>query len=165
MRSMILSIRTQCHHVATARKLIKRNLLGLFLALILSPCCLAQEVIFEDSFDDPTLTNWILVGSPSPVALSEAEGRMGVFDNMGDANYDSGVVSKDTFSLTNGFILETDIFVNNPATYACVDFGFTDSTEPDLLEYGIESQGGSALLRGHFLTENGGHETSVTFRD
>ena len=173
MQSMILSIRTLCNHVSECRllhgNLIKHYLLGLFLVLILMPCCLAQTTIFYDDFGDPSLAEWNTFGSPSPVALSSVEGRDGVFDNNGDPNYDSGAISKDALSLQNGFTLETDIFlrITNPsASFACVDFGLTDSTEPNLLEYGLEwYPSGKAYIRGHFSTESGGHEDCVGFYD
>jgi hypothetical protein len=72
---------------------------------------------FEDDFSDSSLNKWNLFGSPSPLILGSVEGRNGVFDNNGDSYCDSGIVSKDTFSLTKGFTLESDIFmdVTNPS--------------------------------------------------
>lgn len=63
------------------------------------------------------LDKWILFGSPPPQLLLSAEGRNGVFDNNGDGNCDSGVVSRDALSLPKGFTLESDVFlrVTNPA--------------------------------------------------
>jgi len=142
----------------------KHNLIiySIFAFFLLEMSVVSAQDIFIDNFDDLSLAKWDRFGSPSSYVLGLAEGRSGIFNNNGDSMYDSGAITKETFSLQNGFTLESDIFLKitaRSASYALVDFGLTDKQEPDQLEYGIEwFPNKHAYLRGHFLTENGNHE-------
>ena len=92
-----------------------------------------SEVIFEDDFSELNLNTWIPFGSPSPHVLASVEGRTGVFDNNGDANCNSGVVSKDNFSFPNGFTMESDIYLKVTNVGGCWDspvIGLTRQNEP-----------------------------------
>ena len=104
-------------HKKISWNVIKYSLMAISaIVIILLMVGAAQTTVFEDDFST-NLDKWIPFGSPSPQVLGSIEGRSGVFDNNGDGNCDSGVVSKDAFSLTNGFTMESDIFlrVTNPA--------------------------------------------------
>lgn len=71
---------------------------------------------FEDGFDS-SLDGWLPWGSPRPAWVTSSYGRSGLFDNRGDGSYDSGAVSKRTFDISGGFVLESDVYVrfDNPA--------------------------------------------------
>jgi hypothetical protein len=75
--------------------------------------------IFEDNFSELNLDAWIPFGSPSPRVLASAEGRENVFDNNGDSWCNNGVVSKDNFSLTNGFTMESDMYLKVTSVAGC----------------------------------------------
>lgn len=112
-----MSRRGMKSHKKISWNVIKYSLMAISaIVTILLMVGAAQTTVFEDDFST-NLDKWISFGSPSPQVLGSVEGRSGVFDNNGDGNCDSGVVSKDAFSLTNGFTLESDIFlrVTNPA--------------------------------------------------
>ena len=90
-------------------------------------------IVFEDDFGELNFNNWIPFGSPSPHVLASVEGRIGVFDNNGDANCNSGVVSKDNFSFPNGFIMESDVYLNVTNVAGCWNspvIGLTRQNKP-----------------------------------
>jgi hypothetical protein len=72
---------------------------------------------FTDSFNN--LDNWTVYGSPSPVRLASAEDKTGVFDNMGDATDKSGGISIQTFGLTGGFTIQSDVYLDFSDTNGC----------------------------------------------
>ena len=133
------------------------------IALIILISGIAQA--FEDDFSDSSLSKWNLYGSPSPQVLGSAEGRSGVFDNNGDPNYDNGIVSKEAFSLPNGFTLESDIFmrITNPEiVWADAMFGLLriePATESNV-QHGLLFRFSwdwdiHAQINGGFFTESG----------
>lgn len=81
----------------------------------------------QEYFDDFTsLSNWQLYGSPLPLLVDSIYGRVGIFDNNGDAGYNSGAISNQLFDLRSGFILESDVFLDfsNPnGCWAGADIG------------------------------------------
>jgi hypothetical protein len=96
---------------------------------IISP----TTIVFEDDFSELNLNTWIPFGSPSPHVLASAEGRTGVFDNNGDANCNSGVVSKDNFSFPNGCTIESDIYLDVTNVAGCWNspvIGLTRQNKP-----------------------------------
>lgn len=72
---------------------------------------------FTDSFSN--LDNWTVYGSPAPEQLASAQGRTGVFDNNGDATYKSGAISVQTFGLSGGFTIESDVYLDFSDTNGC----------------------------------------------
>jgi hypothetical protein len=66
-------------------------------------------VCFEDKFTN--LDNWILFGSPLPQLVNTTGNPSPCFDNNGDASYNSGAISKNTFDYSNGLTIETDMYV------------------------------------------------------
>lgn len=90
-------------------------------------------MLFEDDFNALDLNNWIPFGSPSPRVLASVVGRNGIFDNNGDSWCNSGVVSKDTFSVSNGFSMESDVYVSVTNIAGCWDeacIGLTKENTP-----------------------------------
>jgi len=77
------------------------------------------EILFEDDFSELNPDTWIPFGSPSPRVLASAEGRDGVFDNNGDSWCNSGAVSKNNFSFTNGFTMESDMYLKVTSVAGC----------------------------------------------
>ena len=90
-------------------------------------------IVFEDDFSKLNLNTWIPFGSPSPRVLASAEGKAGVFDNNGDSNCNSGVVSKDNFSFPNGFTIESDTYLDVTNIAGCWNspvIGLTRQSKP-----------------------------------
>lgn len=79
--------------------------------LILSHWCSAQS-LFVDYFDDPDMSEWALWGSPSPLQLVRIHDRQGIFDNNGDPNFNNGATSIDSFDISNGFVLQADVYLD-----------------------------------------------------
>jgi hypothetical protein len=67
------------------------------------------ELCFEDNFTN--LENWTLFGSPLPQLVTTTGNPSPCFDNNGDANYNSGAISNQTFDYSNGLTIETDMYV------------------------------------------------------
>lgn len=64
--------------------------------------------LFEETFEN--LDRWTLWGSPAPL-LDTANGYPAPsFNNHGDASYDSGAISQQTFDFSNGLIVEADAY-------------------------------------------------------
>ena len=83
-----------------------------------------------DGFDND-LSNWILYGSPSPQWISSILGKSGVFDNNGDSNYNSGAISKQTFDVSQGFTLQSEVYLDFTNLYGCwdeVNLGIADQS-------------------------------------
>ena len=91
--------------------------------------------IFEDDFSDPSLSKWIISGSPSPRVLASVEGRTGVFDNNGDGWCDSNAVSQDTFSFPDGFTMESDVYLSVTNVAGCWDTAAIAVTRNDATPY------------------------------
>jgi|GEM_PF-2412924 len=72
---------------------------------------------FTDPFD--SLGNWTLYGSPSPQRLASIHGRTGIFDNNGNATDKSGAISIQTFGLSGGFTIRSDVYLEFTDTYGC----------------------------------------------
>lgn len=92
----------------------KLLLLILFLPLYLS----AQTTIeYTDNFEN--FNSVTLFGSPLPVRIGSILGRSGVFDNNGDQNNNSGAVSKQTFDISRGFKIESDVYLDFKDSTGC----------------------------------------------
>lgn len=90
-------------------------------------------IVFEDNFSELNLNTWIPFGSPSLCVLASVEGRTGVFDNNGDGLCNSGVVSKENFSLPNGFTQESDMYLKVTDVAGCWNspvIGLTRQSKP-----------------------------------
>ncbi len=72
---------------------------------------------FTDSFSN--LDGWTLYGSPSPVRLASVHDSTGVFDNNGDATDNSGAISVQTFGLSGGFTIQSDVYLEFSDTNGC----------------------------------------------
>ena len=112
--------------VGLAGKIILKNAIEYYCNLTgpVTPvfyCNLTEPVtpVFEDDFSELNLDTWIPFGSPSPRVLPSAEGRDGVFDNNGDGWCNSGAISKENFSFSNGFTVESDMFLRVTDVTGC----------------------------------------------
>lgn len=73
----------------------------------------AAPSLLEETFDDPLLAKWILVGSPIPRVAGSIFGHPTVFDNAGDPNYSSGAVSKSAITCpATGCTIATDVYMD-----------------------------------------------------
>ena len=104
--------------------------------------------MFIDDFTDALSTQWRSYGSPSPQIVDSFAGKDYVFDNNGDSNYDSGVVSINTFSLAGEEIeISADIYVDFDDLSGCwngAELGLTSESNPDVSSTGFD---GSHALR------------------
>ncbi len=121
---------------------------------------LVCDNVFDDQFDN--LDNWELYGSPLPLLVDSIYGRSGVFDNNGDPNYNSGALSTEHFDLSNGFRIESDVyldFYNLSGCWAGAAIGIGDtigsSTGANIFVYlSLDASGGACWatpdsLQGH----------------
>ncbi|MBX3006801.1 MAG: T9SS type A sorting domain-containing protein [Melioribacteraceae bacterium] len=125
----------------------QKVILTLIGALLLRISVIAQLNYTED-FN--SLNNWTLYGSPLPQHFSSMKGKTGVFDNNGDSNNNSGGVSKQTFDLSKGFTLESEVyldFTNTAGCWAGAAIGISDPT--------YQSWGGYNPWINYSLTANG----------
>ncbi len=74
--------------------------------------------VFFDDFASGT-QKWTLYGDPAPAWVAGAYGRTGLFDNNGDSWADSGAVSAQTFDLSRGFTIASDVYVTFPNLGGC----------------------------------------------
>lgn len=91
-------------------------------------------LIFEEDWDSGTIdtSKWRLYGSPQSTVVGSLLGREGVFDNMGDASYNSGIQSKQLVDLSGGFVMESEVYLDasNPAgCWAGADITLTRTTD------------------------------------
>lgn len=133
--------------------------LALVAALLVSSS--VYGLTFTDSFSN--LDNWTLYGSPSPVQVASVLGKSGVFDNMGDGTYNSGAISIQTFGLSGGFTIQSDVYLDFSDTNDCYAEAAIGVANPTLQGWGgydpyvyfsISGMGHScgtiaAALRGH----------------
>ena len=82
----------------------------IMIVILISNFVFSQNVVFQDNFDN--LNNWTLYGNPSPQWVSSSQGRSGLFDNNGDPNYNSGAIGKQTFNISSGFVIESDVYLS-----------------------------------------------------
>jgi hypothetical protein len=71
------------------------------------------EVLFHEDFSRPLTENWTLYGSPQPFLCDTMGLPPPSFDNNGDTLYDSGALSRDSFELVPGLVLECDMYVTS----------------------------------------------------
>jgi hypothetical protein len=88
-----------------------------------------QTDAFNDEFN--SLNNWKLYGSPQPRLLNSIFGAQGVFDNNGDGMYNSGAISIQTFDISKGFTLESEVYLDFSNLSGCwsgAAIGISDPT-------------------------------------
>lgn len=77
------------------------------------------SVVLAEDWDSGQIdtAKWAYFGWPRSRVLPSLFGRTGVFDNMGDGWYGSGIQSRQSFALTHGFRVEAEVYlhVTNPA--------------------------------------------------
>lgn len=132
--------------------------------------------VFDDRFDD--LDSWTLFGSPLPVHMDSVYGENGIFDNNGDPSYNSGAYSNSTYDLSNGFVIESEVYLDfsNPGgCWANASVGISDTVETtgsqygNLISFGLGAHGEACWatpdsLRGHsYLSAN--YYTGETIAD
>ena len=91
-------------------------------------------VTFWDDFND--LDNWTVYGSPSPVRLASVFGKTDVFDNNGDATDKSGAISIQTFGLSGGFNIRSDVYLNVADPVGCYAEAAIGVANPTLQGWG-----------------------------
>lgn len=81
----------------------------------------ASPPLFQDDFDDSTLPQWILAGSPIPRVAGSVFGHATVFDNAGDPNFASGAVSRQgiTCSANDGCTIAADVYMDFSSLDGC----------------------------------------------
>jgi len=123
---------------------------GILLAVIIGVvaiCTLAgDEDLFED-FSGDLIDQWQPYGSPSP-GISETMGNPApsMYPN-GDGSYDSGAISRSTFSFAAGLVLEADFYVIEGSGFdPGISFGLQNPTNRGLDRVGPGSDY-SVLIR------------------
>ncbi|MCK4505224.1 MAG: hypothetical protein KAW14_06385 [Candidatus Aegiribacteria sp.] len=88
------------------------------------------DILFIDDFSSGTLeSNWIIYGDPQPFIMENLGNPAPCFNNNGDAMYGSGAVSREVFSIENGLVLESDMYISCSERGAWVSgvIGFSES--------------------------------------
>jgi hypothetical protein len=85
---------------------------GSFIHLLVQPP-------FVDCLDDSVLASWSRWGQPSPRWWPIVHDRQGIFENNGDANYQSGAITNGVFDLAGGFVLESDVYLEVTDLQGC----------------------------------------------
>lgn len=84
---------------------------------------------------------WGNFGSPLPRLVTGIGGRSGtVYDNNGDANYNSGSFSVATVDLSNGGSIEADVYLDFANTSGCwtgASLGLTEESNPTASDQGV----------------------------
>jgi hypothetical protein len=131
--------------------------LALVVGLLMSSS--VYGVTFTDSFSN--LDNWTLYGSPSPVQLASVHEKTDIFDNNGDATDNSGAISIQSFGLSGGFNIRSDVYLDFTDPFGCyaeAAIGIANPTLqgwvvmiPYLFSISEWERGGTiaAALRGH----------------
>ncbi len=137
-----------------------------------------QTTLLTDNFDN--LDGWTLFGDPLPQYISSIFGQDGIFDNNGDPNNNSGGISNQTFNLSSGFVLESNVYLDFSDINGCwagASVGIANPTyqsswggyEP-YLTVGIQANGyacwgspvptqGHTIFYGDYIIDGGGWET------
>ena len=106
------------------------------------------NTVFTENFTEGLSTQWRSYGSPSPQIVDSFAGKDYVFDNNGDSNYDSGVVSIDTFNFADKEIeISADVYVDFDDLSGCwngAEIGLTAEPNPEVSSTGFD---GSQALR------------------
>jgi hypothetical protein len=89
---------------------------------------------FTDSFSN--LDNWTVYGAPSPQRLALVHDSTGVFDNSGDATDKSGAISVQTFGLSGGFTIQSDVYLDFSDTNGCYAEAAIGIANPTLQGWG-----------------------------
>ncbi len=103
--------------------------------------------IFSDDFSNG-FDRWIKYGSPEPVIHDTAKGKVDVFDNNGDPNYDSGVISKEAVDFPDSLIIESEVyldFFNLNGCWAEPSIGLTKESNPSTSSTGFSGGRGISM--------------------
>lgn len=90
------------------------------------------DTVFEDDFSNG-FDKWRKYGSPEPVIHSTIKNKINVFDNNGDPNYNSGVISKETVNFSGALIIESEVYLdisNMGGCWAGPSIGLTRASNP-----------------------------------
>ena len=71
----------------------------------------ASSLIFSEDFSDGLDGKWVPFGSPQGRVVSGVGNPAPAFDNNGDANWDSGAYTSQTFDYSNGLEIAADMYV------------------------------------------------------
>jgi hypothetical protein len=84
------------------------------------------------------LRYWNLFGDPQPKLIPSFKGRNGIFDNNGDPNYPSGVISKEIIKSGAGYTIRSEVYVdftNLSGCWASASIGLTEVAYPNGIGY------------------------------
>jgi hypothetical protein len=89
-----------------------------------------QDTLFFDNFTNSNLTdNYRLYGRPTPFVNLNSGKPSPSFESNGDANYASGVVSKEIFNISEGLSIESDMYVKSGSCWHEGSLGLARSPE------------------------------------
>ena len=71
----------------------------------------ATSLIFSEDFSDSLDEKWVPFGSPQGRVVSGVGNPAPAFDNNGDASWDSGAYTSQTFDYSNGLEIAADMYV------------------------------------------------------
>ncbi|MCK5036424.1 MAG: hypothetical protein KAS73_11060 [Candidatus Sabulitectum sp.] len=73
----------------------------------------AEEIIFSDDFQSGEISDeWVFFGDPTSIIEHDKGNPAPCFNNNGDSMYNSGILSRKTFNIESGLIIQCDIFLN-----------------------------------------------------
>ncbi|MBD3278465.1 MAG: hypothetical protein GF388_09210 [Candidatus Aegiribacteria sp.] len=82
-----------------------------FFLLCFPPSLESAEILFTDDFSSGSLEeNWIFYGDPQPKVIDSLGFPPPCFNNNGDANGGSGIISREVFPMEVGFFTECDVY-------------------------------------------------------
>jgi hypothetical protein len=81
------------------------------------PIDIGAGMFYDDFASD--LGKWTPFGSPQPQIVGSVRGRTGVFDNLGDPNFNSGAVSKHLVGGADGFSIESEVYLDFGSLAGC----------------------------------------------
>ncbi|MBU0983807.1 MAG: T9SS type A sorting domain-containing protein [candidate division Zixibacteria bacterium] len=126
-------------------------LITLSLLIAFGSSALATE-LFHDDFSGVLTDNWTPFGSPLATIRTDIGLPAPCFDNNGDANYNSGAFTHQTFDYTNGLVIECDMYVpSNPSgcwtsnrMAICSDLTYSSTSSPGYAVWFTHQYSGAA---------------------
>lgn len=103
----------------------------LIIIQIINLSCAVDDQEFIEDFDN--LNNWEKYGTPSPHIVSSVHSKVGVLDINGAPTCESNIISERSFSFSNGFIMESQIFLdtaNSQAAFVAGEIGLAKDDSP-----------------------------------
>ncbi len=110
---------------------MKHSLLNFVFLILAFSMTSSAEILFQEDFSGSLSDNWILFGDPSPILCDTFGLPPPSFDCNGDAMYNNGIVSIESWDMSEGLVLECDMFVTSNERGAWISglIGLDYSTE------------------------------------